>query len=262
MSRLIDALNRAVKSAPQPIGFRTTRRESAEPTIRLIARLDDIKNADNPAERAAGADAFLLRSGQDAPASTLKKLNTSLKNAPWGIWLDDLDGGKMTTLVDAGCDFVVFPAASRVLATPQDDKVGKILQIESSLGEGLLRAINDMPVDAVMSADVCEIGEPVAWQHLLILQRLANLLTKPLLVPVSPDINATELKALWEAGVDGVIIQVDGLPEGLTELRQAISQIKFAPARRRGKAEALLPRTAPETGAAPDEDEEEFRRSA
>src|SRR4030042_6371933 len=122
--------------------------------------------------------------------------------------------------VEAGYDFVVFPASSRVLATPQDDKVGKILQVESSLGEGLLRAVNDLPVDAVLAANAYEVGDSLAWHHLILFQRLANLLATPLLVPAPLNVTASELKALWEAGVDGVVVEA-GIEsaEGLRELR-------------------------------------------
>src|SRR4030042_6182246 len=95
--------------------------------------------------------------------------------------------------VEAGYDFVVFPASSRVLATPHDDKVGKILQVDSSLGEGLLRAVNDLPVDAVLNTDVCAAGEPISWHHLMLWQRLSNLLTKPLLASVPLHITAGDL---------------------------------------------------------------------
>ena len=84
-------------------------------------------------------------------AKTLQKIAKSIPDIPWGSWVEDTGAEKMEALVEAGCDFVVFPATSQVSATPQDEKVGKILQVESSLGEGLLRAVNDLPVDAVLS---------------------------------------------------------------------------------------------------------------
>jgi hypothetical protein len=260
MSRLIDALNRVAKAVPQPMGFRAVRPDSSEPRILLIASLAKIEDASHLADGTDGADAVLLRLDKSGlAASTLKKIAASLPNIPWGGWLDDIGNKKMATLVEAGCDFVVFPAASRVLATPQDNKVGKILQVEPSLGEGLLKAVNDMPVDAVLAAHVCEVGEPILWHHLMILQRLANLLSKPLLVTAPLEITAGEIKALWEAGADGVVLEADtGHLERLKELRQSIGKLKFPASRKRGKAEALLPRIGGEGGTVtPDEEEEE-----
>jgi hypothetical protein len=241
------------------MGFRAARPASSGPRILLIASLAKIEDTSRLADGIDGADAVLFRlakSGLDA--NKIKKIAASLPNIPWGGWLDDIDTKKLAALVEAGCDFVVFPAASRVLATPQDDKVGKILQVEPSLGEGLLRAVNDMPIEAVLAADVCEADEPILWHHLMILQRLANLLSKPLLVTAPSAITADELKALWEAGVDGVVVEADtGHPTKIKELRQAIGKLKFPASRKRGKTEALLPRIGGEVSTITPEEEEE-----
>ena len=164
-------------------------------------------------------------------------------------------------MVAAGGDFMVFPASNPVSAISQDDKVGKILQIESSLSGDLLRTVNELPVDAVLATDEPEKEYPLTWRHLMLFQRLANLLTKPLLVSIPLKTTAGELEALWEAGVDGVVVAVRaGQPAGgVKALRQAIDSLTSLPPRKRGKTEALLPYTGGGTSTATDieEDEEE-----
>ena len=153
MSRLIDELNRVVRAAPQPMGFRATRPDSSKLRILLIASLSKIQDPDHLVDSVDGADAILLRPAKPSLAvNTLQKIATSLTDIPWGGCLGDDNTQNMETLIKAGCDFVVFPETSRFLATPQDDKVGKILQVKPSLGDGLLRAVNDMPLDAVLAA--------------------------------------------------------------------------------------------------------------
>lgn len=261
MSRLIDELNRVARATTQPIGFRAAHPASSKPQILLIASLAQIGDADRLADGVDGADAVLLRLAKShLTANKLQKIAASLPDTPWGSWLENIDARKMETLVEAGCDFVAFPAASRVSAIPQDDKVGKILQVEASLGEGLLRAINDLPVDAVLAADAPEADGPMAWHHLMHFQRLANLLAKPLLVPVPLNVTASELKALWETGVDGVVVEADtSKPGALRDLRRAISELPPRSLRKRGKAEALLPHVGGEgiTEIEPEEEEEE-----
>lgn len=260
MSRLIDELKRVDRATPQPMGFRTARPASSGPRILLIASLTQIVETNHLADDVDGADAVLLRLAKShLTANTLQKIATSVPDMPWGSWMDEIDARKTGTLVEAGCDFVVFPAARRVSATPQDDKVGKILQVESSLGEGLLRAINNLPVDAVFTTDAPEADGSMAWHHLMYFQRLANLLAKPLLVPVPLNVTASELKALWEIGVDGIVVEIDaGKPGGLKELRRAISKLPPRSSRKRDKAEALLPRVGEEAGTVtPDEEEDE-----
>lgn len=260
MSRLIDELNRVARVVFKPMGFRVTRPVASGPRILLVASLGQTRDTDQLANDVDGADAVLFRLAKsNLTAKTLQKIVGSLPDMPWGGWLEDIGGNKTDIFIETGCDFLVFPAASRVLATPQDGKVGKILQVESSLGEGLLRAINDLPVDAVLAANACESGDFIAWHHLMLFQRLANLLTKPLLVTVPSNVTASELKTLWEAGVDGVVVDTDARqPGGLKELRRAIGELTFRPSRKRGKAEALLPHIGGEKSTVtPDEEEEE-----
>jgi hypothetical protein len=155
----------------------------------------------------------------------------------------------------AGCDFVVFPAAKTSLAILQNEAVGRILEIEASLSDGLLRAIDALPVDAVLIADELREDYFLTWHHLVLFQHFANLLTKPLLVSIPSNVTANELQALWEAGVDGVIVEVE--TGRVSKLRQAIDKLTFPSQRKRGKAEALLPRIGGEPSTVTMEEEEE-----
>ena len=162
-------------------------------------------------------------------------------------------------MTKAGCDFVVFPATNTPLAILQNNEVGMILEVEASLGEGLLRAANEMPVDAVLIAAEQRENYFLTWQHLMLFQRFADLLTKPLLVSIPSNVTVGELQALWEAGVNGVIVEVTaGQPQGrLKELRQIIEKLTFPSPRRREKVEPLLPRIGREPSIATEEEEEE-----
>ena len=158
----------------------------------------------------------------------------------------------------AGCDFVVFPAAGTSLAILQDDGVGKILEVEPSLSEGSLRAINELPIDAVLIASERKGDDFRTWHHLIIVQRFANLLAKPLLVCIPPKVTAEELQALSEAKVSGLIIELEaGQADRLKKLRQTIDTLTFLSRHNKGKAEALLPYVGRETAMEVEEEEEE-----
>ena len=256
MSQLIDKLNRVDKALPQPMGFRAARPASAEPQTLLIASLSQRVDAGSLSECIDGADAVLLRLTKSGlSSSAIQKTVESLPDIPWGYWLDDTGNKKIETLVKAGCDFTVIPATSRVLAAPQDDTIGKILQVESSLSDGLLRAVNDLPVDAVLAADMYD---SIDWHHLMHIQHMANLLSKPLLVPIPLNLTASEIKLIWEAGVDGVVAEVDSTqPSGaLKELRQTINKLPPR-SRKRGKAEVLLPYVGEKRSTVAEDEEEE-----
>jgi hypothetical protein len=259
MSQLIDTLKRAAGAAPKPMGFGANRTTAAVPGIALIAVINPAV-PENQVNHLGNADAVLIQSVKSRlTAKNIEKAVESLPNTPWGIFLEDNDGKKMGTLIEAGCDFVTFPAAGKISDTPTDEKVGRILQVEASIDDGLIRAVNDLPVDAALIGDTYETSDSLVWHQLMIFQHLANLISKPLLASVPVSINESELKALWEVGIDGVVIAIDdAAADCLPEIRKKIEKLPARSMRKRGKMEALLPRaTGNETmPSVPDEDEE------
>lgn len=265
MSKFIDTLDRLSRSEPQPIGFRVTHSVSPKPKIQLVASLAE-ENAESLADHVAGADAGLLRIAKPGPgAKALQKISQAVSDIPWGGWLQDGGPREVKGIAKVGGDFVVFPATTTPLAILQDDEMGKILEVEASLGEGLLRAANELPVDAVLIAG--EQGDDflLTWQHLLLFRRFADLLTIPLLVSIPSKVTADELQALWEAGIKGVVVAVTaGQPQDrLKELRQIIDKLAFPSPHKREKTEALVPRIGMEPSRASaeegdEEDEEEY----
>lgn len=259
MSKFIDTLQRLSQAAPAPMGFMPSRPAPSRLRIQLLAVVAP-ENLDRAAGFAAGADAVLLPVARQNPATKrLAQLADTLKGVPWGGWLKGGHAG-VPELVKAGCDFIVFPASTTPLTVASDSGPGKILEVEASLNEGLLRAINNLPAEAVFVTGDLAGDEPLTWQHLLLFQRFASLLTKPLLVPVPYSVGAGELKALWEAGVDGVVVETEGMPaDRLKELRKIIDGLSFPSRSRRDKIEPMLPRFGTESqhAAADEEDDEE-----
>jgi hypothetical protein len=258
MSRLIDEFQKASRAVAPAMGFRTARSTAPAPKMLLIAGLgpEAIKG---PAGNLDGAHAALIRFTGAAPtAKTSQQMADSLPDILWGFSLEDDDGKKATALIKAGADFMVFPAASCLSAIPGDEKLGKILQVEASMDNGLLRAINDLPVHAVLVADTFEGGDSLVWHQLMIYQHLANFISKPLIVPAPASLTETEVKVLWDTGVDGIIAAAENTgTEGLKMLRQAVDNLPPRSARKRGKAEAMLPHLPTEARVEPPGEEEE-----
>ncbi len=255
MSRFIDKLKQVSPAVSQPMGFGVRQPVSVKPKMLLVASLAQA-DVDRLADYVAGADAGLLLVKAGSGVKSLPKIARAVSDIPWGVWLAGSQQ-EIKQMAKVGGDFAVFPAASTPLAAFQDDEVGKILEVEPSLSEGLLRAVNEMPVDAVLVA-----GEPgeadfLSWQHLALFWRFAGLLTKPLLVTVPLKVTAGELQALCEAGVDGVVVAVAaGQPQDrLKELRRVID--KLAPSRQRGKVAVSLPAVGGGASAAAEEEDEE-----
>jgi hypothetical protein len=196
-------------------------------------------NIEGLADYIAGADAGIVIVPKTPPAKS---------DIPWGCWLKDRGE---EALAEAGFDFFVFPPETP-LATLQDSGAGKILEVRAPLNEGLIKTIDDLPVDAVLIT-----GEPekLTWHHLMLFQRCAELITKPLLASVPPGVNSSELQALWAAGVVGGV--VDSPPPGrISELRQIIDKLVFTLPSKRRKVEPLIPRIVAETGTVSEEEDE------
>lgn len=192
----------------------------------------------------AGADAALLSIPKTGLPKTLAK---AFSDIPWGGWLEEVTGPAVKQLVKGGADFIVFPAASVSKAVLEED-LGKIVEVEAALDAGLLRAMDDLPINGVLIA-----GEKpsLTWQDLMLFRRGVNILSKPLLVAVSPEISSSELQALCEAGVAGVVVG-----ERWAELRQMIDKMPSPKAGRR-RAVALVPRIVDDVKAVAEEEEEE-----
>jgi hypothetical protein len=234
MSRFVDKLKQA-SSGGAPMGFRAAAAASSRPRMLLVAAVAQA-DAERLAEITAGADAGLLAIDRlITGAETLKQAAKAVPDIPWGGWLGEAAGevvGKM------GADFIVLSAASPLLA---EEKTGKVLEVEPKLEPTLLKAVDDLPVDAVL---VAAENEPLTWHGLMLIQRCANILSKPLLVLVPQEVTAAELGALWEAGVMGVVVRATAEGE-IAEVGKMLE--KLPPPSARKKAGPLLTRISGET---------------
>ena len=258
MSKFIDKLNSVSQAVPRSMGFGSVQPVSLEPKLLLIANVTQ-DNVGRLSDYVGGADAGVLTiSDLSSGVKILQQVCQSDPDIPWGGWLRDIDRRDIGQIVGVSADFVVFPATHTPLAILKNAEVGKILQVEASLGEGLLRTVDELPVDAALIAGEAEGEGFLTWHHLMLFQHMVNLLTKPVLVRIPPKVTAGELQVLWEAGVDGVIVEVGaGQPkERLKRLRQVIDKLTFPPQRKRGKTGALLPYVGKKSGIVAEEEEE------
>ena len=261
MSRLIDNLTKATQAASQPMGFRTARAGREEPKILVTASVK-LDTTSQTGDYVAGADAVWLRSAKaNLSAKVIQPVIESIPAIPCGVNLEGTGTGNAKALIKAGCDFLVFADTSPIEAVPaEDENIGKIMQVEPSLEDSMIRVINNLPVDAVLASDNYKANTPLAWHDLMSLQRLGLLLTKPLLVPISPGVSSSELRAIWEADVDGVVIEADPSQSDFFKgIRRTISELPPRTAKKHSKSEALLPHNgSTQPAATPDEEEEDY----
>jgi thiamine monophosphate synthase len=239
MSKFIERLQQVFQPPVQAMGFKAAK-TAARPKIQLIVNISGSKA--KALKEIEEADALLLNAGAAATGEVFS-----------GNWLINGDAAEMEKAEKAGVDFVVVPVTGKV--TPQDKKLGKILLIESTVTDIMLRAASALPVDAVLLGDGVDGDLTINWKRLMVIHRFAGLGGKPLLVEVLPSASAEELQQIWEAGVSGIVVKADA-EEAQTvahDLRQVIEKLTFPAKKKNEKNVAMLPHIA----AAPEEHKED-----
>jgi hypothetical protein len=244
MSKFIERLQQVTQPLPQSMGFKTNKTEQTRPKIQLIVNITGNKSK-SPAKELNEADALLL------PVS-----GVGVDKTIWGMWLLNGDANEVEKSIKSGADFVILPVNGEVL--PPDKKIGKILQMEASITDVLLRTVSELPVDAVLLTEDKESGFVLTWKRLMLIQRFSSMLNKPLLIEILPGITGTELQLVWEAGVSGVIVTVSSeQAETVTrDLRKIIDKLSFPSRRKREKGMAILPRVEVQQEEPEEEDDE------
>jgi hypothetical protein len=257
MSRLIEKIKKQSEQLPAPMGFRRALPQEPAPSILLIAKVT-ADAAGTLAESIPGADAVLFSDESSRlTAGGLKKIVKNLQDVPLGIFLEE-SKEKPADLEEAGCDYMIFSPMFPLNAMPKNDKTGKILHVDSSMDDGLLHAINNLPADAALVTDSFGEGNALVWHHLMLLRHMALLISKPLIVEVPAAITGDELKALWDAGIEAVMVPVDiSKGENLKDLHETAAKLPRRTPKKQGKVNVFLPRSTPAREEPPPEEEEE-----
>lgn len=199
-----------------------------------------------------GADAVLI-SQVKLKGDSLAQAVDSLAEIPWGVSLEEVTAPELSKLKEMGCDFLVFDAARAPLMLLREQEMAKIVKVEPSVADGLARAIEQLPIDAVFIGAESELS--LSIQRLMVCQNLTNLVRKPLLTLAPLAMGSEDLDELLQTGIAGVVVNLERSVKGeLSQLRQAIDALPSS--RRRRRAEALLPYVREEEIIEPEEEED------
>ncbi len=232
MSKLVEKLHQTSRGSTQPLGFKGAAAVSSQKSspMVLIAVLPE-GDASAAADGKGNADAVLVKEADSQVLAALGQI-------PWGASLEKGTEKELNHFKEMGCDFLVFDPAIAPLALLGDDELGKIVEGEASLGDGMIRAIDKLSVDAVLIGGDSELSV----HRLMVCQHVANLVRKPLLALTPLDTTKEALEEFQEAGVVGVVVKLGGGgKKGLSQLRQTIDSLPPTRRRRKERVEALLP---------------------
>lgn len=243
MSKFIDRLKQLAEGAPQPIGFRPGGPAPSRLKIQLVAEIaDNGVNADSLKE----ADAILVKGTE---------FTTPVPGNASGIRLAEGSTEGFEAYEKAGADFIVYPAEMPFQTVHK--KTGKILEIESGIADSQLRSLSGLPIDAVLATHKYTKGL-LTWQDLMVLQRLASAISKPLLVTIPEKMETAALQAMWDAGIDGIVVDITGKTADMTsELRKMITELSFPDVKNKERFSAMVPRVSTSQAHHEEEHEEE-----
>ena len=252
MSKLLEKLERVSRGSTQALGFRAAAAATRGSSIVLIAALSE-GNAKAATIARQDADAVLI-SPAKLDGEGLKQIVDSLAEVPWGVSAKEVTTGELSRIKEMGCDFLVFDVAKSPPALLREEGMARIVEIQPSLAYGLVRAIESMPIDAVLIGAEGEVA--LSIHQLMTYYHVANLVRKPRVVPVPIDVTGEDLDQLVKVGIAGVVVDLEGGLEGeLSRLRKAIDAL--LPSRgRKGKLEPLLPNIGPSQVTELEEEEE------
>ena len=237
MSKLVDKLGGLAKSSGEPIGFHASVPEVRSPGMLLIAGLSGAQVKEAKIIHDINADAGLIL-GEGSNAKIVKQMVEAMGDVPLGVFVKNMSEEKINEVANSGCDFVVFDV--KMPATVLDEeRVGKFLMVEPSLDQGLVRAINDFDVNAVLISRGAD--SFVTVEHLFVCRRFVELVEKPVIMSLPCLLSKAELTNLWQAGIDGVVVPPSQSVEALTELKVMIADLPRGTRGRRSRASAALP---------------------
>ncbi len=170
---------------------------------------------------------------------SLSRVVSSLGKLPWGVRLPKADNEVMNRLAEAGCDFVILgpEAAAGVL---HDEEMGKVLEVDMSLKDGMVQVIDQLSVDALLFAEDKQSGL-LTINQLLNYHRLSEFVNKPLLASLPQEL--ADLEVLLDAGIKGVVMELIGndMEVRLKEVQESIRNLTTSKKKLKGENHPVLP---------------------
>lgn len=242
MSRFLKRLEQISSAAPAPMGFGVVRGQRT-PGMALVGLVSRDYLTGIPAVGALAPDAALLAGAVDGAA--MKQARQSLGEAtPWGVRVSSLTDEDAKAYSDGGCDLLAFTLQSTTLGAVASDNIARILSIEADIELERLRALDSLPVDALL-LPMTNVTGPWTLEDLAAVAAVSRRVSKYVLLEVSRPPGAAELVALRDAGVHGLVIDLAPAPSGsLTDLKASLLNMPRRRPARRERAAALLPGSA------------------
>ena len=261
MSKLQEKLERISEGNAQPLGFGPAVARTKIAPMLVIASVPARNTELIAIATKEGADALLVSvENLEKDNKSLARIGRDKVDMPWGVSLDTVTRQDIEKLIEIGCDFVIFTPAKTPAEVLTEERIGKVLKIDTSMTDSLARSVNRLQVDAVLISPASGDESNLTVHQLMMFERLAGVTGKHLLAAMPPGLSAAELEIFWGLEVRGLVVDltVEQPERRLSEVKQAIQKLPATRKKTKEKMRATLPmHKASAEKSESEEDEEE-----
>ena len=234
MSKLIDLISKLGQQSAQPIGFGAlTGRVEAAPTMALIgsASASDL-GPGLVTEIPDGLDAVVLSRSEAKSILELRDTGTP-EDLVWGVNAGSLGNDDVDALVSAGCDFFIVERTTPASVIGRPD-TGTLVAVAEPEDRETSAALRSLKIDG--SLNTSGVGsDGLSFGDVIDLVKIGASIGGVMLVTVNDAISDTDLAALRDAGVDGLLVSMSE-GELVSQLAKSIREL---PPRRRSDSRGL-----------------------
>ena len=234
VSQLISKLKIAARLEPAPMGFANVGVKTPNPKPVLVARVTgDVKQV---TALVKGADAVYIDVNQEEIAIKIIKQLQAVRGKgklPYGCWMGNNPASKTDfSVCTLDVDMTVF----------KKTEGGKVLLVYSDIDDRYLRFLDEIPIDAILVTGNETQPCGLTLQNYILCQRLANVITRPLIYHVSANTGPKELSDMWDYGVDGVMI--DAGADAIQNFARLIDGLELNKKRKKSGLTPVIPGVA------------------
>lgn len=254
MSKLLSRLEKINRGSQAPMGFGVAVRTEKTPAMALIGLLaQNYKQGANRLVRLKADGVLLEGAGLDGK---LLEIAGALDTVPWGVKVEEMDGDKARGLVEKGCDFFVVSPERVTVEAVKDERAAYLLSLPSDVDDRFLRAIEDLPVDAVFMS-IASTESPLTLQHLINIGSIRTMFDKYLILGVPATISAKEMEGLRDMGVDALVVDAGRSSEKvLGAIKENLLSLPRQRKLRSDRISPVLPHMADSSAVSSDEEDE------
>jgi hypothetical protein len=203
-SALIRRLRDAARARPRSIGFGRDRDGAAGPAVVVVASVRGYDAAAAKKAVADGAAAVLFEGGE--VGKDAREAAAACGDVAAGVALGQVAVAP-SDLERSGFDYVLVDVERAPAAVLAAEGVARVARVaDASQSTGLLRALGELQVDAVLAARLRDGSASLTILDLMGFRHVVDCMRQPVLVEADANLQPESLQALRDVGVVGVVV--------------------------------------------------------